>query len=125
MSAPLQEFLSEDSRNALLLIDMAIGADEQLRHHIAVIYPGPMPEPMTLPPPVPQPVVVAPHKNGKLVRLKIDREHVEHLAGDMCPGCDTQRLVRAIVLWPGGKRPAGGVDVAWWCKWCRQYYVEA
>jgi hypothetical protein len=125
VSARLEEFLSIESEIALdqVLTDVVTRAAQRVLE--VSIYPAPAPEPMTVAPTTPVPVAAAPHKTGKLVRLKIDREHVEHLAGEMCPGCGTQRLVRAIVLWPGGKRPMGGADVAWWCKWCRQYYVEA
>jgi hypothetical protein len=131
VSARLQEFLTMESDNELTKVAVAIGIDEQLRAAAAVIYPGPAPEPMTSPPgPAPESevetkVLVAPERRkATLVRLPMDHRNVKPTVGETCPGCNENKLIWAIVLWPGARRPPGGPEMTWWCRWCRQYYVE-
>jgi hypothetical protein len=131
VSAPLREFLTEESDNELTKVAIAVALVEEIRLANAVAYPGPAPEPMTLPPgPPPESEVetkvlaAPPPKKGVLARLKIDRTPVPPITGATCPGCNENRLIWAIVLWPGARRPSEGPDMTWWCRWCRQYYVE-
>lgn len=110
MGARLSDFLNADS----------IGALEQVR----AVAPAQRKE-IRPPPPQTPPLVYFPTTppNGlRLERLKIDRVHVSHRVGSPCPCC-TRPLKYQTVIWPGGDRPPGGPESAWFCGWCRQYYV--
>lgn len=126
MSAPLRDFLSFESDLALdqVLCDVVTRDAERVLE--VSIYPAPAPEPMTLPPvvefpkPEPEPVrVVLPRQ---LVRLKIDYVNSTPTIGEPCPCC-ARPLKYTTVSWPGGMRPAGSPEAAWFCSWCRQSYV--
>lgn len=122
MSAPLQEFLSVESDLELERVEVAIAVREAERALDAVAFPVPIEAPA--PPPVvafPTPVLIAPQPR-QLVRLKIDRANVTPTIGEPCPCCG-RPLKYATVAWPGGMRPEGRPESAWFCSWCRQYYV--
>jgi len=123
VSAPLQEFLSVESDLELERIEVAIAVREAERALDAVEFPGPVEAPA--PPPLvefPAPAPIRTPLPRQLVRLKIDYVNITPTIGEPCPCCG-RPLKYSTVTWPGGLRPAGDPESAWFCSWCRQFYV--
>ncbi len=129
MGARLEEFLDDESELALSQVEVAVVVREAQR---ALVPEWPeVPAPTTPPPPpepAPIPVVEFPRISWpppvikRLERLKIDRSPPP-IVGETCPCCRQRPLHHRTVLWPNGVRPEGGPEGAWYCDWCRQYYV--
>lgn len=112
MGARLEEFLNEESIVALQRVRAVAPPQRREIRPPPVVQKGP--------PLVHFPTMVP---NGlRLERLKIDRAHVIHRAGAPCPCC-MRPLKYQTVAWPGGDRPPDAPEAAWFCGWCRQYYV--
>ena len=123
MNARLEEFLDEDSAMALAEASVAVDVREADRAAVAVIFPGPAPEPMTAPPVVQFPdVPAAEPRRRRLERLQIDYVHVARKTGEPCPTC-ARPLRFATVVYPDGVRPLAMPESGWRCEFCRQYYM--
>jgi hypothetical protein len=126
--APLIEFLSPASFVELQRAGIEVRAREEqllaVQRLYAVEFPGPIAPPAPPPPIVLFPATPPlPPMKQVLVRLKIDRVNFKKRPpGEPCPCC-ARPLIYTTIAWPGGERPEGKPESAWFCSWCRQSYV--